>query len=81
MSESAEHIAGRPGWDCLRCGVPWPCAPARAALATGHPDAVSLSILMWNFFDDYVQDTPPGSLTEAHERFLGWIGAARRTPP
>ena len=28
-----EHVAKRPSWDCRLCAKPWPCDPAREALA------------------------------------------------
>ena len=68
-----EHLAGRPSWDCLSCEKPWPCDPAREALAADSTDVVSLSILMWTYFEDYALESGPGPLTEAMQRFLGWI--------
>ncbi|RZU50134.1 hypothetical protein EV385_1899 [Krasilnikovia cinnamomea] len=75
-----EHLPGRPGWDCLACGRPWPCDPAREALAAeyaGHSPslAVYLSAQHGQALEDLVAQT--GEMPrDLHERFLGWVRAA-----
>lgn len=69
-----EHTADRPSWDCRACDKPWPCDPAREALAT-EMDRVALAIFMWLNFEeaaDHLTNSPAGEL---FERFIAWTHA------
>lgn len=67
----SDHIADRPSWDCRSCGKPWPCNPARKALAS-EMDRTSLAIYMWVNLEEAVCDLPKGPPSELFERFLSW---------
>lgn len=66
-----EHIAERPSWDCLLCRQPWPCAPARAALAE-ELDSVQLAIYMWANIEEAAPQLAGMSMSETFDRFLAW---------
>jgi hypothetical protein len=68
---SAEHAAHRPSWDCRSCDKPWPCDPAREALAAAM-DPVGLAVLMWVRLEEAVTDLPRVPPAELFERFLHW---------
>lgn len=68
-----DHIAGRPSWDCLACGKPWPCDPAREHLAATL-DRVELATMMWGHLEKAAHDMPRGPVGELFERFLKWTG-------
>ena len=68
---STAHIAERPSWDCVACGRPWPCDPARAALAAEF-DLVGLAMYAWGTLEEAVGDLPDLAVDEAFERFLAW---------
>lgn len=68
-----DHTPNRPGWDCARCGEPWPCAPAKRALAGdrgGSRTALTLSLA-----DPFLaaladlRHLPPG---DVYRRVVGW---------
>jgi hypothetical protein len=67
------HAPERPSWDCLACGQPWPCDPAREELKADL-DRVSLAIYMWNQLEVAVRDLPPTPPAEIFERFIKWTG-------
>lgn len=69
MAES-EHVAHRPSWDCLACGKPWPCDPAREELRT-EMDLVQLAIYMWANLEEAVGDMPV-SMGDMFDRFISW---------
>ena len=75
--QAAGHLRGRPSWDCLACGRPWPCAPAKDRLLSEfrrHPS--SLTIYMSSYMGEAMNDltahgeSPPPDL---YERFLSWV--------
>jgi hypothetical protein len=68
---TTEHTAGRPSWDCLACGRPWPCDPAREDLAR-ELDAVQLAMYAWASLEQAVGDLPAMPASEAFDRFLAW---------
>jgi hypothetical protein len=68
----AEHIPKRPLWDCRICGREWPCAPAKVRLAEETGGGVTLSVLLWTYFEDFAIDVGPGPLAVAYQRFIGW---------
>lgn len=71
------HLGGRPTWDCLACGQPWPCAPAKAQLLAEfqlYPSSlmVYMAAHMCEAMDDLTahgEAAPP----DLYERFLSWI--------
>ena len=71
MSDHGEHIAERPSWDCLSCGNPWPCDPARELLAT-EMGAVQLAMYGWTNLEEAAQDMPTILPSELFDRFLAW---------
>lgn len=66
-----EHIAARPSWDCLACGKPWPCDPARESLMTDF-DLVGLAMYAWSTLEEAAGDLPGMPADEAFKRFLAW---------
>lgn len=70
---STEHTETRPSWDCRACGKPWPCDPAREALAT-ELSLIEVRTLMWMRLEEAALELPPGPVTELFERFLHWAG-------
>jgi hypothetical protein len=68
---TVQHTAGRPHWDCLACGKPWPCDPAREAMAAdGAPTPTTL--FMSSLLVEAARDMPTVPPQELHERFIGW---------
>lgn len=65
------HHPDRPSWDCVACGKPWPCDPAREHLAR-RLDAVGLAMYAWNRLEEAVGDLPYEPAGELFERFLAW---------
>ncbi|PRY17014.1 hypothetical protein CLV70_15710 [Pseudosporangium ferrugineum] len=51
----AEHEARRPSWDCVKCGRPWPCDPAREHMKA-YLGWVALRIYMWGRLDEATHD-------------------------
>lgn len=68
-----DHVAGRPGWDCLECQKPWPCDPAWEHLAATL-DRVQLAMTMWDHLERAAGDMPVGPPGELFDRFLRWTG-------
>ena len=66
-----EHMALRPSWDCGSCGKPWPCDPAREALAR-ELDSIQLSFYLWGNYEEAVQDLPRMPVMEGLDRFINW---------
>ena len=76
-----EHLNSRPDWNCIACGDPWPCKPAREKLLEefrSFPSMLTiyLSTQMHDALDDLVA-TGHFVPTDLFERFLAW---ARRPP-
>ena len=69
---STEHVAERPSWDCGACGKPWPCDPAREALAVETGGGTVLAIQCCTYLEDFVRDHGSGPPAETFERFIGW---------
>ena len=64
----------RPSWDCSACGKPWPCDPARVALALEHRhDFVALSIYLWGCLSEAAEDGLGCTANELVDRFLTWL--------
>jgi hypothetical protein len=55
------------------CEKPWPCDPAREALAA-ELQPTSLRIHMWLRLEVAVGDLPTTPAGELFERFLRWAG-------
>lgn len=78
------HCAVRPVWDCITCGQPWPCAPAKVLLAEEYVDdrsalLVYLASCMLDALDDSFRHCGPEP-ARLYDRMLGWarVAAARR---
>lgn len=68
-----EHVPDRPRWDCLVCEKPWPCDPAREALAAEYKgSSVALSMYLWAQLELYALESGPGPMQEAYDRFIRW---------
>ena len=65
------HVAGRPSWDCLACGRPWPCDPARECLAAAM-DPIQLAMDAWTCLERAVGELPSRPAAEAFDRFVAW---------
>jgi hypothetical protein len=67
------HEPNRRTWDCDRCAVPFPCDPAREALASSL-DFVQLAMHGWTMLEAAVFDLgeacPPTG--ELFDRFVAW---------
>lgn len=67
----AGHHPARPSWDCVACGRPWPCDPARESLAS-RLDMIGLAMYGWDRLEEAAGElpgTPPGEL---FDRFVSW---------
>ena len=71
------HIADRPSWDCVACVKPWPCDPAREALAT-QMDPVQLAMYLWSNLEEAAGDLPDMPVGEAFDRFISWTRSPNR---
>lgn len=66
-------MPSRPSWDCLGCGQPWPCAPAKVRLAEEYGrQRVNLSAFMARQLHDALPELSGVSSMVLHERFLWW---------
>ena len=78
------HVPLRPGFDCARCGQPWPCAPAKVELAEQyHGNTLSLGHYLSVEMADAMQhavDPGWGRVDNLYDRFLGWIPRGRSNP-
>ena len=68
---TGEHLAQRPSWDCLTCGKPWPCDPARGRMA-GEMDQVQLAMYAGTLLEHVAADQPGMPAAEMFDRFLAW---------
>ena len=76
MTDQTEHDADRETWDCLVCGEPWPCAPAKVyMLETMRP--TELAIAQWQHLEEAVFTLGGKNSKALWDRFLGW---SRRSP-
>jgi hypothetical protein len=66
-----EHLPERPSWDCLSCGKPWPCDPAREELV-GRLDRIGLAMYAWDRLEEAAGELPQAPVGELFERFLAW---------
>lgn len=71
MTTKVQHTAGRPDWDCLACGNPWPCDPARAAMAADEAPTPTI-LFMSSLLAEAARDMPTVSPQELVDRFIGW---------
>ncbi|PWU56073.1 hypothetical protein DLJ47_07450 [Micromonospora sp. S4605] len=74
-----EHLPMRRLWLCRRCGQPWPCGAAKAALVVEYRDSlVSLFLYLAGCLHDAIDDlhrlnpSVTGSAADMFDRFLGW---------
>lgn len=67
------HPPQRPTWDCLGCGKPWPCVPAREDL-TQTLDPVMLGVYMNAHLGIAAADLPSAQPGELFTRFIEWTG-------
>ncbi len=67
----AEHQQSRPSWDCLACGRPWPCDPARERLAQLY-GRTTISLFMVDRMLEAVRDVPTMQPSQLFDRFLAW---------
>jgi hypothetical protein len=76
-ARQAEHLPGKPSWDCLVDGQPWPCDPAREAMARSMGPTTLLTYLQVAF-GEAAEDLPTTPAGELYERFLSWPQGIRR---
>ena len=72
-----DHLGMRPSWDCLACGLPWPCVNAKEELHAEFRKfpsvlAIYMSSQMAEAFEDLTAHHAPPP-PDLYERFLGWI--------
>jgi hypothetical protein len=67
--KAVEHIAGRPGWDCLTCGKPWPCDPAREQMRA-EMDLVQRRVFLWSMLESAYDEGV--AAVDLYERFMRW---------
>lgn len=75
-----EHTPHRPSWDCNACGEPWPCEPAREALAAAL-DEIDLAMYAWQRLEEAAGELVDLPLREFFARFIKWTrhsGSNRR---
>jgi hypothetical protein len=77
MRTTVLHTAGRPHWDCLACGRPWPCDPAREAMAADQAPTPT-TLFMSSLLVEAARDMPASTPQELYERFIGWMYTERR---
>ena len=79
--DCTQHLADKPSWDCLACGKPWPCDPARESMVAEYGQGVGLAMLAWQYLEEAVGDMPEGPPAELFERFIRWThpGSGQRT--
>lgn len=70
---ASEHVPLRPSWDCAACGRPWPCAPAREALAR-EMDVVQMAGHLWSQLEEAAGEIPGATAGDLFDRFLAWTG-------
>lgn len=70
-ADGVEHQPARPSWDCVACGRPWPCDPAREHLA-GRLDAIGLAMYAWDRLEEAAGELPNVPAEELFARFLAW---------
>ena len=75
--QRTEHSNVRPSWDCRVCGLPWPCASAKADLVREFEKfpsvlAIYMSAQMHDALSDLSDYGDPAPL-DLYERFLGWV--------
>lgn len=66
-----DHTPARPSWDCLACGRPWPCDPAREQL-TRRYDGIGLAVYAWDRLEEAAGDLNGVPAEELFTRFLAW---------
>jgi hypothetical protein len=76
VTEHAEHLHGRPDWNCLTCRQPWPCPEARAGLLAEFrtfPSVLTVYLCsqMYDAMADLTAQGDPAP-TNIYERFLSW---------
>lgn len=62
------HRPMRPAWDCVTCGMPYPCPDARATLAAG--DSWTAATYLASQFVLAVNDLPAVPVVDLYARFL-----------
>ena len=68
---SFAHLPDRPGWDCLCCGRPWPCDPAREHLVA-RLDRITLAMYAWDRLEEAAGELPSTPPAELFDRFVRW---------
>ena len=71
MAAVTGHQPQRPTWDCLACGQPWPCPPARKAIGA-ELAGFELKVYMVAQLSVAAADMPAATFDELYTRFIGW---------
>jgi hypothetical protein len=75
------HLAARPSWTCLACGIPWPCRSRRRELIAEFDGArVSLSLFLAGCFVQAAREQPHVAAGLLYARFLGWARSPHAVP-
>ena len=62
------HVPSRPTWGCRQCGLPWPCAAAKAALTDEYrSDRLALLVYLAACHEEARADLNTSGL---YERFI-----------
>ncbi|MEU7608407.1 hypothetical protein [Micromonospora sp. NPDC049204] len=68
-----EHAPNKPGWDCLQCEQPWPCAPAKVTLSELYQgEAQGLAMSLAGYYYDAANDLPGTPREELYQRIVAW---------
>lgn len=77
MTAAPIHAALQPSWDCIACGVDWPCDPAREELAVRFVDQpVELSVYMAIQLGNAASALYQLPSDELWDRFIAWTKPA-----
>jgi hypothetical protein len=79
------HLADRPSWDCLSCGLPWPCAQARGRLLAEYLyDPKGLRLYLGQTLVEAVSDLARQDgfvVAGLWNRFGAWAGSFESDDP
>jgi hypothetical protein len=68
-----EHMPQRPGWDCLACGQPWPCAPAKVQLGEEYQGQGSgLMLYLHLQLNEAIKEHDWDGAENLYDRIVGW---------
>jgi hypothetical protein len=74
----SSHLPMAKSWQCLGCGLRWPCLTRRRQLLAQYADSpVSLALVLTSALVDACRDLPQVPAGELHAQFIGWLPSFR----